>query len=290
MNDARDCLICGRSALIAYPEKIDPAKMSEFTYASRKRPELMHYEYRHCRKCRLLFASNLPDVHDLITAYHEASFDSERESLMAARTYVKALGDTLRPGITVLDVGCGDGTFLAACLTEGAAAVQGIEPSPAAVGVAPSQVRQAIFVGAHEQFESDRKFDLITLFQTIEHIRDPLDFIHSMKRLAAAGGHLAIACHDYRSPVNRLLGERSPIFDIEHLQIFSRDSVTELLKKAGLEVVSVRSYANTYPLSYWARLSPLPAMVKDSASLRVSPLGRLPISLRVGNIMAIGRF
>lgn len=290
MTFARPCPLCGTEAPVAYEEKINPSLVSEYTFASRKKPELMHYEYRECQDCRLLFVSQLPDVGELLTAYHQASFDSAIESRYAAATYADALAGVLRPGVSVLDVGCGDGTFLAECLRRGVGDIQGIEPSPAAADLADPEVREQIYIGGHETFSTDKKFELITLFQTIEHIRDPLEFFHSMREVAEPGGYVAVACHDYRSPVNRLLGDKSPIFDIEHLQVFSKTSIGKAMAKADLEFIGAKSYPNTYPLSYWMRLAPIPDRIKDASTIRGGVLGRLPMRVRVGNLMAVGRF
>ena len=287
---ARPCPICETHAPVAYEEKIDPSLMSEYTFASRKRPELMHYEYRECQSCHLLFTSQLPDTGDLLDAYHDAAFDSATESEYAARTYARALDGTIGQGMAVLDVGCGDGTFLMECLIRGVSAVRGIEPSPAAAELASPSVRDRIYIGGHESFVDDSKYDLITLFQTIEHIRDPLEFFRGMFGLAKPGGYIAVACHDYRSPVNRILGDKSPIFDIEHLQVYSQTSIRKAMEAVGLKVLSVKPYANSYPISYWMRLAPVSSKVKEADVVRHGRLGRTPMTLRVGNLMAVGQF
>lgn len=287
---ARPCPICERNAPVAYEERIDPALISEYTFASRKRPELMHYEYRECQSCDLLFTSQLPDAGDLLNAYHDAAFDSATESEYAARTYARALDGIIQPGMSVLDVGCGDGTFLMECLNRGASAVRGIEPSPAAADLASPILRGQIFIGGHESFTDDSRYDLITLFQTIEHIRDPLEFFHEMFGFARPGGYLAVACHDYRSPVNRVLKDKSPIFDIEHLQVYSQTSIRKAMEAVGLKVISSKPYANSYPVSYWMRLAPVPAKVKEAGLVRRGRLGRVPLTLRVGNLMTVGQF
>ena len=56
-----------------------------------------------------------------------------------------------------------------------------------------------------------------------------------------------IVCHDWRSRVNRALGRRSPIYDIEHVQLFSATSARELLERSGLADVRVRGIRNRYP-------------------------------------------
>ncbi len=56
-------------------------------------------------------------------------------------------------------------------------------------------------------------------------MRDPDIIAQASFRLLRPGGAFATVTHDYRSPVNRMLGKRSPIFDIEHMQLFSRRAV-----------------------------------------------------------------
>ncbi len=65
--------------------------------------------------------------------------------------------------------------------------------------------------------------------------------------------------HDYRAPINRLLGRRSPIIDIEHMQLFCPASLDRLLGEAGFADIAIRAIRNRYPLRYWLRLRPLPA-------------------------------
>jgi hypothetical protein len=87
------------------------------------------------------------------------------------------------------------------------------------------------------------------------------------------------------------MGRNSPIIDIEHLQLFSRRSLEGLLRKVGLLPVVIQSFWNSYPLSYWIRLLPLPAAMKHDwiIRLRLMGLARVPVSLPVGNLFALGR-
>ena len=100
-----------------------------------------------------------------------------------------------------------------------------------------------------------------------------------------------MVCHDYRSVVNRLLGTRSPIYDIEHLQIFSRRSIEKLLSSNGFQDVRVFTLRNVYPLKYWVRLFPMPMGWKRGllSWLEASALGQIKIGINVGNVGVIAR-
>ena len=282
------CMICGQEGDLAFGERFDPALVNSFSYASRKAPELMHFEYLRCGKCRLLFSSKRVSADALEQAYKSADFDASLESEYAAKTYRRLSSRFLRSGVSLLDVGCGDGAFLRECRNLGLN-VQGIEPSREAADGAETTMSSLIFKGPYQRFESKENFDLITLFQTIEHLDGPMSFLKWAHDHLNPGGRLLITCHDHTAPVNRVMRERSPIFDIEHLQLFSRTAIRRGLETTGFEVESLSRYSNTYPLSYWVRLSPLPTRLKNLVRRPGSRVGAVPVRLPVGNLFAAGR-
>jgi SAM-dependent methyltransferase len=149
-------------------------------------------------------------------------------------------------------------------------------------------IREGIFVESEFAPES---FDLICCFQTLEHVTDPRELVEASKRLLRKDGLLALVTHDYRAPVNRILGRRSPIIDIEHLQIFCRPSLSHLLTSAGLKTVTIESFANVYPLSYWLKLAPIPASLKEAVLglFKVSGAADVKFRFNVGNLLSVGR-
>jgi hypothetical protein len=100
----------------------------------------------------------------------------------------------------------------------------------------------------------------------------------------------SVVCHDRLSLVNRLLGRKSPIFDIEHLQMFSSQGLDSLIRNAGLEIVYSKQIVNRYPLGYWLRLIPLPGSLRKLIEQnRRSRFLSLPISLMVGNRLVVAK-
>ena len=133
-------------------------------------------------------------------------------------------------------------------------------------------------------------FDLICCFMTMEHVRDPNAIARAALRLLRPAGAFVTVTHDYRSLVNRLLGKRSPIIDIEHMQLFSKRSITSLLERTGYSGITTRAFVNTYSLRYWTRLMPLPRPVKQSVSRLTGAVGvdRVKLGFNVGNMIAAG--
>jgi hypothetical protein len=125
---------------------------------------------------------------------------------------------------------------------------------------------------------------------TLEHVREPKEIAESVHHLLKPGGVFAAVTHDYRSAVNRALGRRSPIIDVEHMQLFSPQSVTMLFRNAGYSDIKVKPFANRYAMSYWMRLMPISSGIKRQLLrvLRVMHLGDMKMSLNVGNMIIIG--
>ena len=96
--------------------------------------------------------------------------------------------------------------------------------------------------------------------------------------------------HDYRGLLNRALGRRSPIVDIEHMQLFSGASARTLFSSRGYVAVGGSSFRNAYRPSYWLRLAPIPAGLKTKVVgwLKGSWLDRRRLAVNVGNYMSWG--
>ena len=282
------CPACGGIGKEKFYANIEEEKISPSSYSSRKRPELMHYALMECQSCRTLFVEKVPDLDELIENYVVASFDSRIESEYAAKTYGKYLNrlDLIR-NRRILDIGCGDGTFLKKATSLGAESVLGIEPSHGAFESA-GEVGNLIRIIPVEQCDYQFEFDLVTCFQTLEHLVDPKTVLSKMCSAAISGGYVAVVCHNRLSLVNRLMGRRSPIFDIEHLQMFSVEGLEKIFQSTNLEIVVSKQILNSYPLGYWLRLFPMPKIMKDFfESRRDSFLMRIPISLFVGNRLVV---
>jgi SAM-dependent methyltransferase len=292
----RNCPICGNSgssALFANA-KIDSRQLDQFAFASRKTPEYMHHRLMICKACDLVYASPVPVVDELHAAYVDAAFDSGTEAAYAARTYgriVDRLLSRLPSREGAVDIGAGDGAFLRELLDRNFQSVIGIEPSAAPIAAASPEIRPLIRSGIFEAGSMPAEScALVTCFQTIEHVSDPLEMCREVLRILKQGGAICLVGHNRRSLSARALGFRSPIFDIEHLQLFSKVSFRQLLSAAGFSQIQVFPFWNRYPTAYWTRLFPFPGPIKRLLlkSLTVTGCGKIPLGLPAGNLVAVG--
>lgn len=293
-SEGRACPVCGATTHVNFAEEhIDPEKISNFTYASRKQPEFMCLRLVRCTSCDLVYAPNPPDGKFLSAAYADASYDSVEEAECAAESYALALTPHvahLRNRNAAVDVGAGSGPLLPWLRDIGFQTVIGIEPSRAAINAAPASVRPMLKEGMFSpELLNDVKPSLICSFMTLEHMDEPGTFVETAYSLLEPGGMIALVVHNWQGLLNRILGLRSPIMDIEHLQLFNPGSMDALLKKAGFESIKVIPICNRYPLRYWLRLTPLPPSLKRMAevTLEKTSLSKMQLPMRVGNILVV---
>ena len=296
MQITRACPVCGSAdeSDVLCDALVNEAALGKFAFSSRKLPEYMHHRMVSCPTCDLLYANPAPAPGGLSQAYEDAAFDSSEEAHFAARTYAELLpgiGARIPERRGTLDIGTGDGAFLEELLAAGYRDVAGVEPSRAPIAAARSDVkpliRQGLFRAGDYQPNSH---NLVTCFQTIEHLWDPAPVLKSIHGLLRPGGAVYLVCHNRRSMSARLLGLKSPIFDIEHMQLFSPDSARHLLQRNGFTNVEVWPILNRYPVHYWLKLLPLGSRVKPHVInvARRWPMSRVSVPLPAGNLAVVG--
>jgi SAM-dependent methyltransferase len=292
----RNCPICNTDAAKAklfLKESIQEDRLNSFSFASRKIPEFMNYQLVRCPQCDLIYVDHPPKNSELARQYHVSNFDSSEEANDAANSYANMISGVLNHLTTkdaALEIGTGTGIFLEYLKGQGFTNLQGVEPSSAAIAAAPEHrqkwIREAIF---EESDFVENSFDLICCFMTLEHVGDPNQIVGAASRLLKPGGALVLVTHDHRSWVNRLLGRRSPIIDIEHMQLFSRKSIEELFIRNHFENIQIESFFNCYTLRYWVRLLPLNLEFKEKLTNILNSLGLADRKIRfnVGNIFSV---
>ncbi len=171
--------------------RINLAALDAFGFASRKTPEYMHWRLVECHRCDIVYANPAPAAEELAALYREAAFAATVESRYASATYgrlLRALVPHWPDRAGALDIGTGDGTFLRELLDAGFSDVLGIEPSAAPIAAADPAIRPLIRQDTFrpESFP-EASFRLVSCFQTIEHVPDPLDLARAAWRLLKPG-------------------------------------------------------------------------------------------------------
>jgi 2-polyprenyl-3-methyl-5-hydroxy-6-metoxy-1,4-benzoquinol methylase len=289
------CPICNsRHGTILYGAKL-PAKFDETAPPS---PYSAHYQINRCDNCGLTYSSPVMDDRGVSKLYAESSETnvSPGEEGNVRRTmalYYRLAAPHLRGRERMLDVGCDMGFMLEAAKADGFKELHGIEPVPAARCIAETIERAIITDKFFEETNYPWDyFDLIALIHVLDHLYDPRIVLQKALKNLRPEGLVVAVVHNVRSLLSLILGERFPIFNLYHHYFFNKDTLAELFRRQGFEVVKVVETRNCYSIGFFAqRLPALPDALRQAAfrSLQAFRAADIPITIPVGNIGIVAR-
>ena len=166
------------------------------------------------------------------------------------------LGGASSPGARVLDVGAGNGAAVRGLQASGIDAV-GIEPDSAAVEAAHEGGASTVAQGTLDENPfAGESFDVVRMYQVLEHVPDPVDAVRSAASLLAPDGRLLIGVPNFGSLGRRLFSGSWDGLELpRHLHHFTRSSLSTVLRRGGLEPVQIHTVAlfGLLPASFDAR-------------------------------------
>jgi SAM-dependent methyltransferase len=211
--------------------------------------------YRKCPLCR--GASRIePDAPERLDEYWRGEAFWSDEEIGKRKQREPVFREAFRilrrhkpePG-SILDIGCGIGTFLAICREEGWR-VAGVDPSPIACQVAKQEYGLDL---VNDTFSSglfgERRFDAVFAAQVLHHFPDPAAFLADVTRVLAEDGVILLRTPNLipQEPVlrlQRLLGRKEQFFCGPTLHVFHPDTLRLLFARHGFSGVS---FVNSRP-------------------------------------------
>ena len=214
-------------------------------------------------------------------------YDADKEAMRPVferhlAHFEKALGRNGR----LFDVGAATGYFMHMAKARGWD-VHGVDISEFAAAQGRSRGLDLIAGTIKNETRPDGSYDLVTMWDVIEHMPDPVSDVRKAHRMLRSRGLLAINTPDSGSLYARLMGRRWHLLvPPEHLSYFNRQSISKLLKKQGFKVIEIGCIGKRFTLEYivnflylWQKLS---IWKKLAEWLKRSRCGQwaIPINLR----------
>jgi SAM-dependent methyltransferase len=140
-------------------------------------------------------------------------------------------------GVRLLDIGCGNGDFLAVAEDLGFRA-SGIDPDPKAVRLARSRGFDARCASIPGSGEAPESFEHVFMSHVLEHLPDPAAALEEAKSLLVPGGRLWLSLPNLWSDGLRRFGRHwRGLEPPRHLALFDSERLKELLSGIGFERV-----------------------------------------------------
>jgi 2-polyprenyl-3-methyl-5-hydroxy-6-metoxy-1,4-benzoquinol methylase len=201
------------------------------------------YTYVACGDCGVVYINPVPSDDVLAREYDEVSaeyFLDERR--LAIDEYperharevelLRCVGAAGR----LLDVGCATGSFMMAAKSMGFVHIAGIDIAQPSIAVARQRGFDAVAGSFPARVFPPGSADVITMWNTLEHLTAPCEFVQEAERVLSPGGFLAVSVPNYDSLSVRLLGTRYRYIELAHLNYFNRRTLGRLLTRAGFQI------------------------------------------------------
>lgn len=237
------CSLCGQDEFaVRYPATLNGSSDVNVDAFRCTNPGYGHHpQIVQCANCGFVYANPRWAEDDLLAAYtavEDQTYVSERIGReLTFRKHLQHLQKWTGPGNgrSLLDVGAYIGVFVEVAQAAGWQAM-GVEPSDWAAAEAQTRGLDVI-VGTQDAPELDgRQFDVVTMWDVIEHVDDPAAEMAKAYRLLKPGGWLVVHTMDVDSLFSRLMGPRWPWYMDMHLHYFSQKTMRQMLAQAGFDV------------------------------------------------------
>lgn len=223
-----------------------------------------------CHQCGLIYLNPRPTIEEMTRYYPEDyspyQYLGEHPSWFVRWGYIYGQKKLYHAVVTrvnikkgrILDIGCSTGGFLTGMREWGGWEPYGVEINPYAAKYAQEHLGLNVTVG--ELFDAhypNAAFDVVTLWNVLEHLHQPIATLSEIGRIIRPGGLLVLTVPNIDSVEAKIFGRYWAGLDApRHLYLYSRNVIKKILDSTGFELVEVASFTGRYSvlsmsLGFW---------------------------------------
>ena len=250
-----------------------------------------HHTIVKCQNCGLIYTNPRftgEEILDSYVAVEDPLYLEERDGrVLTFERHLRPLEKIKAPPGKLVDVGAYTGVFVEIAAQHGWDAY-GVEPSHWAVEQAREGGLHMIEGTLASSGLDENSLDVVTMWDVIEHVSNPLGEMQQAQRLLKPGGLLVVHTMDIDSGFARLMGGRWPWLMEMHIYYFSQRTLKHMLEKAGFTVIRIEPQGRYLRLGYFATriggFSPLLGRLLSKV-FRLLRVNEMPVPLNFGDLV-----
>jgi 2-polyprenyl-3-methyl-5-hydroxy-6-metoxy-1,4-benzoquinol methylase len=187
-----------------------------------------------CSDCRLAYQTPQPSM-EACQAYMNMRWSSgdsyvsdTNEQVRRAQSQMRYVNRLCPQKGSLLDIGAGIGTFVRVAIDDGWKAT-GVERSTTAQKRALAENNVELLTKFPEA-----EYDIITLWDVVEHLQQPFEMFTSVKKLLRPNGYVIMETVNWESWLRLAMGDQWNLYLLDHHFYFSPPSLEKVLMKCGL--------------------------------------------------------
>lgn len=256
--DKTNCLLCGSDQT----EVIFQSK--DFRLNNYKKT----YTFVRCHNCKLIFQDPPPSEKEMIVHYNQNVLYKDPKKLSKIKQYLHNYGLKKRSKVItqnkqqglLLDIGCGTGSFLEYMAQHTQFEVMGTEINEHNIAIIKENNSFPVYLGDLQQLEFPEKhFDVITLWDVIEHLPDPKALLNEAHKIIKNNGYLVLRVPNGDSLDFKIFREYWAGVDApRHYLIYTKKTLSSFLEDSGFSIVSFNNKIGSYfnfltSLEFWLK-------------------------------------
>lgn len=200
-----------------------------------------------CKNCNLVYINPRLNAQSLKIIYGKTYFNRHtQEKLLKMRLEMYKIEiaeiEKLKFGGKILDVGCGEGYMLSLFGKKWEKFGTEINRTSAKFALDKFGVQVKTGYLKDANFTTNQ-FDAISIRGVIEHLPNPLGEMKEIARILKPNGIVAVNTPNIECLTAKIFKENYRLIDPKvHLYYFSSDTLSQMIKKAGLEVKQIKYF------------------------------------------------
>jgi len=213
------------------------------------------YKHRKCTGCNLIYVNPCLKQETILEKVYGDSvypfFDSvnsesqKKFDKLRFENTLHYINSNYTDKKSILDIGCGSGFFLKLAYENGFNKIAGIDALAESVEYAKNVFKlDNILYGDYTQLTNLKdKFDVISIWELLDHVVHPLDLIEIATNLLSENGIIVISVRNGYSLAARILREDCNMFlGYAHTNFWNKDSFKIICDNYGFQLKEISTY------------------------------------------------